>query len=357
VYKAAAEIGELGDNTRALRAADAGRPPAAPALRAVGRGALVLGHTRWASVGIISEPNATRSTSDELDDRRAPRRGRPYVVGALNGDVDNHADLKAEELRIPTEITTDAKVIPTLVSRRRLLDGPSPRRGVPLARWPRSRVRSPSAPRAPRDPDRSSSRCAAAGRRSTSGSPRTPSSSRASRTASSRRPPLPAHGRRDAGQPRQPDGQSGPDRGARRHRGRRPSPASPWSYDGTRAAGGRRRAAHAEHHDPRHRPRAFPHFLLKEIGEAPVVVPQDPARQASSRRRRLRVVVAPETCPTTSGERSRRAITRVLVIGQGTAAVAGQSLASRLLATGRRPTLVVEALLATELSGFRLRPT
>ena len=37
----------------------------------------------------------------------------------MNGDVDNHADLVAiEGLRIPREITTDAKVIPALVGRR-----------------------------------------------------------------------------------------------------------------------------------------------------------------------------------------------------------------------------------------------
>ncbi len=42
----------------------------------------------------------------------------PYVVAALNGDVDNHADLRvAHNLRIAAPITTDAKVIPTLVSR------------------------------------------------------------------------------------------------------------------------------------------------------------------------------------------------------------------------------------------------
>ena len=41
------------------------------------------------------------------------------MVAALNGDVDNYADLKAlEALRFPAEITTDAKVIPALVSRR-----------------------------------------------------------------------------------------------------------------------------------------------------------------------------------------------------------------------------------------------
>ena len=74
----------------------------------------VLGHTRWASVGIISQANAHPLDSEELGDH-----GGPYVVGALNGDVDNFADLKsAEGLRIAAEITTDAKVIPTLVSRK-----------------------------------------------------------------------------------------------------------------------------------------------------------------------------------------------------------------------------------------------
>ena len=74
----------------------------------------MLGHTRWASVGIISQANAHPLNSEEEG-----RKGEPYVVGALNGDVDNFADLKAADgLRIAAEITTDAKVIPTLVSRR-----------------------------------------------------------------------------------------------------------------------------------------------------------------------------------------------------------------------------------------------
>ena len=43
----------------------------------------------------------------------------PYVIGALNGDVDNHHDLVRQDGRdLHAAITTDAKVIPALVSRQ-----------------------------------------------------------------------------------------------------------------------------------------------------------------------------------------------------------------------------------------------
>jgi glutamine---fructose-6-phosphate transaminase (isomerizing) len=114
VYKAAAEIGELGDNTRVMRAAVAGDQLLRLAVGASSSRTSVLGHTRWASVGIISEPNAHPINSDELESTG----GAPYLVAALNGDVDNHADLRVEHrLRIHSQITTDAKVIPALVSR------------------------------------------------------------------------------------------------------------------------------------------------------------------------------------------------------------------------------------------------
>ena len=59
VYKTAAEIGELGDNTARIARADPRRRSAAPrAAIATTAQAAVLAHTRWASVGIISEPNA-----------------------------------------------------------------------------------------------------------------------------------------------------------------------------------------------------------------------------------------------------------------------------------------------------------
>jgi glutamine---fructose-6-phosphate transaminase (isomerizing) len=116
VYKAAAEIGELGDNTRALRAAVAADVLLRRALAAPGVHVAVLGHTRWASVGIISEPNTHPLNSEEMETSGGSTA--PYVIAALNGDVDNHADLRVEHtLRINAQITTDAKVIPAIVAR------------------------------------------------------------------------------------------------------------------------------------------------------------------------------------------------------------------------------------------------
>ncbi|MDA0371559.1 MAG: SIS domain-containing protein [Actinobacteria bacterium] len=112
VYKAAAEIGELGDNTRALRRAIADDDLLRLALSRPEARMSLTGHTRWASVGIISEPNAHPVNSERLE----PSTG-PYVVASLNGDVDNHADLRvAYDLEFAHQITTDAKVIPALVA-------------------------------------------------------------------------------------------------------------------------------------------------------------------------------------------------------------------------------------------------
>ncbi len=114
VYKAASEVGELGDNGRRLRAAIAGDELLRRALQAEGARAVVLAHTRWASVGLINQANA-----HPLNQEEEGGIALPYAVAALNGDIDNHLDLVARHrLSIPSEITTDAKVIPVLLARR-----------------------------------------------------------------------------------------------------------------------------------------------------------------------------------------------------------------------------------------------
>jgi glucosamine--fructose-6-phosphate aminotransferase (isomerizing) len=113
VHKTAAEIGELGDNTAALRAAIASDGLLAAALASDDASVLVLGHTRWASVGIISEANAHPLNSELLGE------DTPYVVGAINGDVDNYAELLEEAgVSVAPTITTDSKTVPALMGRR-----------------------------------------------------------------------------------------------------------------------------------------------------------------------------------------------------------------------------------------------
>lgn len=121
VYKAAAEIGALGDNVRHLRAAIERDELLREMLARPGTQATVVSHTRWASVGTVSEAN-----THPIDSQEAGSAPGPYVVASLNGDVDNYLALRAEDrLEIAPEITTDAKVIPAGVSRR-LAEGNAP---------------------------------------------------------------------------------------------------------------------------------------------------------------------------------------------------------------------------------------
>jgi len=117
VYKAAAEIGELGDNVRALRAAAHADTLLRQALAQPTARVSVLGHTRWASVGIISEPNCHPVNSEQTELSGAQQSQLPYALAVLNGDVDNHADIKVNHsLHIAGPITTDAKVIPAVMA-------------------------------------------------------------------------------------------------------------------------------------------------------------------------------------------------------------------------------------------------
>ncbi len=135
VYKTASEIGELGDNTAALRSQIRQDSLLRWALCADGAETVALGHTRWASIGIVSEPNthpldawdpsapgtdvahiADSNGGDVAHIADSNGGDVAHIAAVLNGDVDNYADLIAQRrLQIAPEITTDAKVIPAML--------------------------------------------------------------------------------------------------------------------------------------------------------------------------------------------------------------------------------------------------
>ena len=98
-----------------------------------------------------------------------------------------------------------------------------------------------------------------------------------------------------------------------------------------------------------------PHFLLKEIREAPNSFHKTLRAKIAEHDGLLRAVVGERALPTSIATAlADGVIRRVLVIGQGTAAVAGRSVAQILdgLVEGG---LDVDPIVATELSGFGLR--
>jgi glutamine---fructose-6-phosphate transaminase (isomerizing) len=352
VYKAAAEIGELGDNTAAMRRDLLADDLLRLAVAGERASALVFGHTRWASIGIISQPNAHPVDSLELDGSAGP-----FVTAALNGDVDNFADLKAADgLRLAAEITTDAKVIPTLVSHRLA-------EGIDLTTAFRDTVASfegsvAIGASAASHPDhlllalRGSGQALYVGLadgcfvvasepyglveltrtylRLDGDTPANPENPNASR-----------------GQIVVLDG---------RHAGLLEG-ITRQAYDGTELP-----VTEADLQEAQVTTRdidrgEFPHFLLKEITEAPTSFRKTLRGKLVDVDGQVRITLGDDVLAASvrAGLRDGR-IGRVQVIGQGTAHVAGQSLASALVASTPDGRLRVEALPATELSGFGLRP-
>ncbi|OPY10302.1 MAG: Glutamine--fructose-6-phosphate aminotransferase (isomerizing) [Syntrophus sp. PtaB.Bin001] len=140
-YKTSAIIGELGRNVRELREAIA-KDALFQAFALFPSGfETAFAHTRWASVGSITDDNChpvnnyTLSGGKPAKDEELqagckfyPRYGKGswFVSVALNGDIDNYAALRtaleAGGEIIPREVTTDTKIIPLQIEKY-LLDG------------------------------------------------------------------------------------------------------------------------------------------------------------------------------------------------------------------------------------------
>ncbi len=112
-YKIAAEIGSLGDNLRFLRKQIRNDVILKHLMQFPLQDTSVLSHTRWASVGAITEANC------HPVDNRSPGQdpgSKGIIHVCLNGDIDNYQVLReqlaAESVHIQKEITSDTKVIP-----------------------------------------------------------------------------------------------------------------------------------------------------------------------------------------------------------------------------------------------------
>ncbi len=354
VYKAAAEIGELGDNTAAMRSAITDDELLRLALVSEKAEATILGHTRWASVGIISEPNAHPVNSEELEARYDSDSGR-YVTATLNGDVDNYPDLiAADSLRIASEITTDAKVIPAMVSRG-LAEGheldESVRRAV--AQFEGSVAIGISSTAAPADIHvclRGSGQGVFIGQ-----------AEDAFIIASE------PYGvvedatlylRMDGETPADPDNPVASQGQIVRLSGAYAGQAagiSRYAYDGTHLP-----VEVTEWKLPEVTTRDIdrgdaPHFLLKEISESPTSFAKTLRGRLVAGDDGLVVRLPAETVSSeTSSYLSSGQVQRVLVIGQGTAAVAGQAISAAFESALAGSGISVGYNTATELSGFHL---
>ncbi|HEX5616201.1 MAG TPA: SIS domain-containing protein [Acidimicrobiia bacterium] len=350
VYKTAAEIGELGDNTARLREQIRDDELLRLALAGDDARAIVLGHTRWASVGIISEANAHPLIHEEID-----AVDGPYVAAALNGDVDNHADLKAlNSLQFDVEVTTDAKVIPALVSRR--LAG-----GDDLVEAFRATVATfegsvAIAAHSAVEPDRLLLAQRGSGQALYVGLADdafvVASEPYGLVEEATRYVRLDGETELDPGDP-STQGQivaldaraAGTLDGIVRR-----------SYDGRELPVGDEELQTPEMTTRDVDRGEYPHYLLKEISESPSSFRKTLRGRIVERDGHLAVQLGDDALPAALRARLRAGeITRVLVIGQGTAAVAGQSLATALRDAVRGLPVTVEAIAATELSGFGLR--
>ncbi|HEX2295660.1 MAG TPA: SIS domain-containing protein [Actinomycetota bacterium] len=341
VYKAAREVGELGQNTAELRTKLRDDPLFRRVLVAPRATGIVLAHTRWASVGLISEPNCHPVTGEEVG------RDGADVYCAINGDIDNHWHLCTDDrLRIANEITTDSKVFPVLVSRS-LDDGVDP---VDAFRGAMARVEGSVAIAATLGPDPNSLYLALKG----SGQGLYVGLAEDSFVVAS-----------------EPYGVVGMTQRHLRMQGG--ADGEVVVLDGSKAgelAGILRLGVTGPESPPREGEvrvaqittrdidrAGFPHFLLKEISQSPESFKKTIRGKVVDADGRLELKLPDESLPQSVRERlAAGAIRRILVVGQGTAAVASEGVARFTARVLEEHAVDVRAMPATELSGFFLRP-
>ena len=135
-YKKASITGELGENGRYLRERIRSDQLFKIFINEAIESEMYLAHTRWASVGSITEENchpindfvqeadkeASSDESHEGKDYPAYGRGDWTINAALNGDIDNYGELRSTIEKgnvdiINKRVTTDTKIIPLQIEK------------------------------------------------------------------------------------------------------------------------------------------------------------------------------------------------------------------------------------------------
>ncbi|MDE0653734.1 MAG: SIS domain-containing protein [bacterium] len=338
VHKTAVEVGELGDNTRVLRAALAGDDVLRAALAQPGARCTVLAHTRWASVGLITEPNAHPVAS-------LPSDGAPWVLAAVNGDIDNYATVVSRfDLSYPPAVTTDARVVPGL-ARRLKVSGQSDREAFATA------VASFEGSHAVASLSSGDPGGLLLARRGSGQALYVGLAPDAFVVASEPYGLVEQTGdylRFDAAEGAgESNGTEGEIVRLDAAAAGETSGVARWSYDGTELALPAVTRAEITTRDIDRR--EYPHFLLKEIGESPESFAKTLAGRIAGEPGDRRVAL--DGVLPTGGELPRR----IVVIGQGTAAVAARAVAEIIGAELCGADVEVVSRRASEFSGFDLR--
>jgi len=117
-YKVANEVGSLGDNIAFLRRQIANDPILKDLTACPVEFDTISAHTRWASVGAITEANC-HPVDNQTVGNLVESNG--IIHTCLNGDIDNFQQLKREFEdngdQIPKDITTDTKIIPLVIQK------------------------------------------------------------------------------------------------------------------------------------------------------------------------------------------------------------------------------------------------
>ncbi|MBN2372353.1 SIS domain-containing protein [bacterium] len=115
VFKTARELGQLGENVLFLRDEIAKDNIFSMALSQQGIYSQAIAHTRWASVGDITEVNCHPIDNSTVSNKTPTNAIQ--INAALNGDIDNYQEIRKrleeeDGIHIPAYFTTDTKIIP-----------------------------------------------------------------------------------------------------------------------------------------------------------------------------------------------------------------------------------------------------